>query len=261
MEILSLIPVAYSKFIVYVLIFTRIAALLCTFVLFKRDLITSRIIISLATILSFYVLMFYTGKQINYDVFSLQMLIQLLFQVLVGILGGLILNIVFDVFIAVGQLVSTQVGLGIASLIDQRFGYITSLTQFYIILCSLLFLFMNGHLYAIHAVLTSFDTLPIYEELIPQHLINNILNYAGVIFSGSLILSINVVMILMLTNIALAIMTKFAPQFNLFTIGINMELIIGLICIYITLTILINNGSILIQDNLDLLRKLFTKTS
>lgn len=261
MDVLALVPVIYSKFILYVLIFTRISTLLSTFILLKRDNMTARIIIALSSVLAFYSLMFYQGRQVNYDVFSINMLIQLLFQALIGFLAGIILNIVFDVFVAVGQIVSSQIGLGIASLIDQRFGYITSLTQFYVILCSLMFLFMNGHLYAINAVLSSFDALPVYQEIIPKHLMMNILNYAGVIFSGSMLLSINIVMIILLTNIALAVMTKFAPQFNLFTIGINLELIIGLICVYVTLNILINSGSTLIQNNLDLLSNAFTKMS
>ncbi len=74
----------------------------------------------------------------NYDVFSFQMLLFVATQFFIGFVSGFIINIVFDVFLALGQVISLQIGLSMASLIDPRFGSITSLTQFYM-LTSILF--------------------------------------------------------------------------------------------------------------------------
>jgi|SRR5579885_162758 flagellar biosynthetic protein FliR len=248
MDIVKLLPVIYEKFILFTLIFTRIAALLSTFVLFRRELITSRLVISLSIILSLYVLLAYAGKSIVYDVFSIDLLIQMLFQSFIGLVTGLILNLLFEVFVSAGQIISTQIGFSTASLIDPRFGYITSLTHFYMIVSTLLFLILNGHLFAIKAIVDSFNVLPLYKEIIPANLLIDVLNYAGVIFSGAIMLSITIITVLLLTNIALAIMTKFAPQFNLFSIGINMQSIIGLICIYVTFNLYMDNSGNLIRD-------------
>lgn len=251
MEIIQLIPQIYEKFAMYVLIFTRIAAMLTTFVLLRRDLITGRVIIALSSILSIYVLLLYPSAQITYDVFSLQSLIHMLFQALLGLVAGIILNIIFNVFIGVGQIISTQIGLGMASLIDPRFGYITSLTHFYMITTTLLFLYLNGHLFAIKSIVDSFSIMPVNYEAMPSDLLHSVLIYAGIIFKGSVMLSITIVVVLLLTNIALAIMTKFAPQFNLFSIGINMELVLGLFCIYITYHLFVDSSMTLIRECLN----------
>lgn len=232
--------------------------MLSTFVLFRRELITSRMVISLAFVLSLYVILAYTGRPLDYDVLSLGMLVQMLFQSFIGLISGLILNLVFEVFVSAGQVISTQIGLSMASLIDQRFGYITSLTHFYIMVSTLLFLFLNGHLFAIKAIIDSFTVLPVYQEIIPVNTLEAIFSYAGVIFSGGILLSITIIIVLLLTNIALAVMTKFAPQFNLFSIGINMQLIIGLICIYITFSLFLDNSGNLIRDNLGFLQRSIT---
>lgn len=259
MEIIKLLPGLYEHFISFVLIFTRISALLTTFVLFRRELITSRLIISLSAILSLYVLMTYGNNERYLDLFSLQMLFQEIFQVLIGFLAGFILNIVFEIFVVVGQIVSTQIGLSMASLIDQRFGYITSLTHFYVILGTLIFLFLNGHLLAIKMILDSFSVLPLYQGGLQGNILLGIASYSGVMFSGSLMLCITIVIVLMTTNIAIAVMSKFAPQFNLFTIGINIQLLIGLICIYLTFTLVVNREIYFINDGLDFLQHIFAK--
>jgi flagellar biosynthesis protein FliR len=251
MDIIQLIPQVYEKFALYVLIFTRISAMLTTFVLLKRDLITGRIIIALSSILSIYVFLLYPPMQITYDMFSLQWLIHILFQALLGLVSGIILNIIFDVFVGVGQVISTQIGLGMASLIDPRFGYITSLTHFYMITTTLLFLYLNGHLFAIKTILDSFTVMPVNYAAIPSDLLHSVLIYAGIIFKGSVMLSITLVIVLLLTNITLAIMTKFAPQFNLFSIGINMELVLGLFCIYITYQLFVDHSMNLINECLN----------
>lgn len=259
MEIVSYIPQIYAEFSVFILILTRISTMLSMLVIFRRETITTRIVIALSTVLSLYVMLLYPEKTLNYDIFSIQMLVEAFLQAFIGFLSALIINIVFEIFVSVGQIISSQIGLSMASLIDQRFGYITSLTHFYVITATLIFLYLNGHLFAITTIVNSFNVLPINIAFNPSHLMMGIVNYASVIFSGAIMLSITIVIVLLLTNIAIAGMTKFAPQFNLFSIGINMELIIGLICIYLTFNLFATSGSNVIRDSIAFLQHAFTR--
>lgn len=221
MDIIQLIPLVYNKFILFVLIFTRISALLTFFVLFRRDLITGRIIISLASILSLYILLLYPNMSVQYGLFSISMLVQIFIQAVIGLISGLFLNVIFEVFVVAGQVISTQAGLSVASLIDQRFGFITSLTHFYIITVTLLFLLLNGHLFVIKTLADSFSVMPVDQIFLPSHMMAQVLSYSSILFSGAVTLSITIVIVLLMTNIALAVMTKFAPQFNLFFLSVS----------------------------------------
>lgn len=257
MDILQLLPSVYGKFALFALIFIRIIALLTTFALFRRELITARIMVSLATILSFYVLLWNYPEKLNFELFSMQMLLHGLFQFFIGFCAGFVLNIILEIFIALGQVISMQVGLGMASLIDPRFGYITSLSHFYLILGTLTFLYLNGHLFAIQMVMESFMYIPLQQASFDMHLLGKIANYSGVMFSGSIMLALTIIIVLLTTNIALAVMSKFAPQFNLFTIGINLQLIIGLIYINLIFSLTTDGGIHIINECLTFFKQLW----
>jgi flagellar biosynthetic protein FliR len=251
LNVLSLIPYIYEKFIVFILIFSRIASLLGTFILFRQDIVNRKVLTSLTGVLSLYVLLFYYHSNITYDFLSIQMVIHVVFQVFLGFVAGLILNIVFEVFSSVGQLISTQIGLGMASMFDPRMGSITTLTHFYTFSIALIFLLMNGHLFVIQTIIETFTTIPLTEQLLPTHLMKKIFDYSSVIFSGAVLLSITIITAILITNFALAILTKFAPQFNIFSIGINLSLIIGLICVYVTFNLFVGKAEEFLSQALE----------
>lgn len=254
MEIYNLIPFVYERFMMFVLVFTRISTLFTTFILFRADIVNPRTLVVLAAILSIYVMLLDQSTPITYDVMSLKMFIQTLFQVLIGFLSGLILNIVFEIFSALGQIISMQIGLSMASMIDPRLGSITQLTHFYTFSVFLIFFLMNGHLYVIQTILDSFTFLPIGESIMPRDLIKEILRYSSIIFSQSVLLSITIIIAIMIVNLALALMSKLAPQFNVFSVGVNMMLIMGLICVYYLFDIFVDKTNVIFDEGLAFLR-------
>lgn len=250
MNTINFIPVIYEKLSIFILVSSRISALFFAFVLFRRDFVSSKIIIALVSILTFYVMMLHQDFAISKSVISFSIIPQIAFQFLIGFMAGLILNIVFEVAVCFGQIVSTQTGLSMASLIDPSFGNITSLTQFYTYLTIMIFLSLNGHLLMIKVIINSFSVISINENFIPLHLISTILDYSGVIFSGAVKLSFAVIISILLCNLALGVMVRFAPQFNFYSIGVNITLIFGLIFLYLMFYIFTNKISIVIDNGI-----------
>jgi flagellar biosynthetic protein FliR len=257
MDIVSLVPVVFERLVIFILIFSRIVTLFSTFIVFSRHYVNPRIIISLTTILSIYVVCLDT-KYPKYELFSIPMMVQLFFQIFVGFTAGFILNVILEIFTAVGQIISTQIGFSMITLIDPRFGTITPLTLFYSYVGILIFLFLNGHLVAIKFILDTFQVLPLNASMIPKDTIISVLKYSNVIFQASILLSMTIITCILLTNLTMAIMTRFAPQFNIFSIGINITIIFGLLVIYLTFLLLVNKGSEFIQQGLYFLQHIFT---
>lgn len=258
---MQLIPFIYERLLFFILVFTRISALFSTFVMFRRELVNARVILSLTAGLSFYVLLLDKNNVIHVELFSLPMMIAIFFQFFLGFIAGLILNIAFEIITAMGQIYSMQTGLSMASMFDSKMGNITSLTHFYSYSIMLIFLMMNGHLLLIKIMLDSFTTIPVMVAWMPTQLISGVLAYSSVIFSGAIILSITIIIAIMLTNIAMALMSKFAPQFNLFSIGINLMLVLGLLCAYTTFDLFVDKGSHFLQDALIRVKTVLTKAS
>ncbi|MHB1948802.1 MAG: flagellar biosynthetic protein FliR [Gammaproteobacteria bacterium] len=249
MNILNLIPNVTDKFIPYILVLTRISGLFSTFIVFQRKFINHRILIALSSIIAFYVVVSHQ-YQFSSDNFTGTIGVELLFQFFVGFLGGLVLNIVFEMFSAFGQIVSQEIGLNMASMIDPRLGHITALTHFYSYFVTLVFLLLNGHLFVIKIIFDSFNVMPINSLTFPQHLLIDILNYSNIIFSGAIMLSMTIIVTIFLVNFTLATMSKFAPQFNVFTVGVNITLIVGLICILLTTNSFTNQVMIILKTGL-----------
>lgn len=261
MEILNLIPLIYSKLAAFILIFTRISALFTTFVLFRSSIVSSRIIIALSTVLSVYILLSTNYHLTDKNIFSINSFTSILFQFLIGFITGLILNIAFEIFSAVGQVISSQIGLSMASLIDPMLGNLTTLTQFYMFSIMIIFLMMDGHISVITFMLDSFNVFPVDHYFLPKNLINDVLTYSGVIFTASIQLSITIVIAILLTNLSMSVMAKFAPQFNIFSMGVGLTIIVGLIYLYLTFGFFADKAGYFIEQSIRLLHKELVMTS
>jgi flagellar biosynthetic protein FliR len=256
MEALGYLDVIYQNIINYILVYTRIISLFYGFTILRKQMVTSKILLSLTAVLSFYVLIILKLPKFNVEMVSISFFLHSIVQVLLGIFGAIILNVVFEIFTGIGQLISTQIGLAAASLFDPKFGMITSLTNFYILSATMLFFMMNGHLALFKIIITSFDYVPVSVTIF-NFKGNIIFNYASIIFRGAVLICITLIAAIMMTNICLAVMSKFAPQFNLFSVGLNMSLMIGLICIYLTFDSVISHGNDYITNGLLLLRQYY----
>ncbi len=237
----------YPLIINYMLITTRISTFIFTFNVFRKGMASVKALVALAFIMSFYVIMLYDHSSIKIDVLSLHYFMATITQIVIGFCGGLILNIAVEIFTAVGQLVSTQVGLSAASLFDPKFGMITSLTTFYIITFIVIFLSMNGHLIMLQAIVNSFKVLPV-SVLVTNFHGEAIAKFSSIIFEGSLLISLTIVSAILMTNLSLAIMSKFAPQFNLFSVGLNMSILIGLVCVYLSFELMVDKSHDYVGD-------------
>ncbi len=251
METISVLDNVYNYILSFTLIYMRVFSMIYTISIFRKEMATIRVTASLAFLISLYPLLLYPHSDVGMQSLSLAFMLKSLTQTLIGFCTGMIINILLDIFVAAGQIISMQIGLSTASLFDPRFGMVTSLTQFYLITATVLFLGLNGHLIVLSMIVNSFQVIPAELSLQQLHL-DELIKYSNVIYTGSVTLSITIISATLIVNICLAIISKFAPQFNLFSVGLNMTLLIGLGCIMLTYQIIINNGDKYIEHALSL---------
>jgi flagellar biosynthesis protein FliR len=171
----------------------------------------------------------------HFEIFSFQGLLILVQQLIIGLAIGFSMRLVFSAVEIAGQLVGMSMGLGFASFYDpQSQGQSTAVNQFLVLLSMLIFLSLDGHLLIVTAVANSFVTMPI---AIGGSGINplKIAMWGGGIFNSGLMLALPAVTALLITNMALGILTKTAPQLNLFGIGFPITLSIGFVVLALSL--------------------------
>ena len=155
-------------------------------------------------------------------------------QVLIGIAMGFLMTMGFSVIIMAGENVAFKMGLGFATMANPQSGVsVPIVSQFLLIIATLLFLSLGGHLILLEILAQSFKTLPIGAIGLTREHFWLILEWGTEMFAGAVILSIPAIMILTMINLALGIMTRAAPTLNIFSVGFPLTLLSGLVIILV----------------------------
>lgn len=151
----------------------------------------------------------------------------MILQIIIGVAMGFTMRLIFSAVEMAGELAGLQMGLGFASFYDPvNATHSPIVAQWMGMIAALAFLAMNGHLYMLSALAESFRTLPI-GSMMPAKSLLGVASWGGSIFAFALQISLPVLAALLITNIALGILTRAAPQLNLFAIGFPLTLAIG----------------------------------
>jgi flagellar biosynthetic protein FliR len=149
-------------------------------------------------------------------------------QLLIGFAMGFSLRLVFSAIDLAGNMIATQMGLGFATLYDpQNTGQTPVLSEFIGLLALLVFMAINGHLMVIATLMQSFTAIPISANALGSASWLNLANAGVVVFSSGLLLSLPIVAALLITNVALGVLSRAAPQLNLFAVGFPVTLALG----------------------------------
>ncbi len=191
------------------------------------------------------------------DVFSPLSFMIIVQQVLIGVVMGFAVQLAFSAVITGGQIVAMQMGLGFSLMVDPQNGtQAPVLSQFYVLFAILLYLAFNGHLVLIQVLLDSFTLIPIGPDGLQIGEFRRLANWGGQVFAGGLGIALPAIASLLVVNIAFGVMTRAAPQLNIFAIGFPITMILGFTLILITLPGVMPRIGTLFNGVYDLLRQL-----
>jgi flagellar biosynthetic protein FliR len=151
---------------------------------------------------------------------------------LIGVAMGFALQVVFDALGLAGQLLANSMGLSFAFNVDPLRGSSTAaLGQLYIILATLTFLALGGHLALIELLVASLHTLPVGTTGLGAEGLWSLVNWGGTLFSGAITIALPGVTALMIVNLAFGVVSRAAPSLNLFAVGFPISLVVGLLVV------------------------------
>lgn len=173
-------------------------------------------------------------------------------QLIVGLSMGFAMRVVFAGVEMAGTIAGMTMGLSFATFFDpQSRGQSTAISQFLVLVATMAFLALNGHLILLSALADSFTTLPISSAPLGGFGFQQMALWGGRIFSAGVQLSLPIVAALLIINIALGILTRSAPQLNLFGIGFPITLAAGFLVVGLTLPYLATPIQHLFQEGLE----------
>jgi flagellar biosynthetic protein FliR len=161
------------------------------------------------------------------SIFSAAGMLAAVLELLIGVSIGMVVQLTFEALVFAGQSISLTMGLGFATLVDpQRGAQVPVLGQMFMIFGTLIYLSINGHLMLLGALAESFHTLPIGAHIGQDFLLSVVL-WGARVFDTGLLIALPAVIALVIVNLALGVVTRAAPQLNLFGIGFTIALLSG----------------------------------
>ncbi len=172
--------------------------------------------------------------------FSGDGLLVLVQQMLIGFALGFAMRLVFAAVELAGELAALSMGLSFSTFFDPLSqSQASSISQFFGWLALMVFIASNLHLALLATLAKSFIALPISAAPIGTGPFRLLASYGGQVFSLGLQLAFPIIAALMVTNLALGILNKAAPQLNLFGIGFPVTLGAGFLMISVVLPYLV----------------------
>ncbi|KFZ36890.1 flagellar biosynthesis protein FliR [Shewanella mangrovi] len=170
------------------------------------------------------------------DLLSVESTFITLQQVLIGVTMGFVSLMLMQIFVLTGQIIGMQTSLGFASMVDPSSGQQTPVVgNFFLVLTTLIFLSVDGHLVMVRMLIASFDSIPVSTSGLDIGTYRKIAEWVGYMFGAALTMSLSSIIALLVINLSFGVMTRAAPQLNIFAIGFPVTMIGGLIILWLTL--------------------------
>jgi flagellar biosynthetic protein FliR len=176
-------------------------------------------------------------------------------QVLIGLGMGFVMQLFFQVFVFGAQMIAMQMALGLASMVDPANGIsVTVLAQYFLLLLTLVFVATNGHIVMFEVMLESFRYLPVGADWDASAAGMDVARGASWMFLSGLLLALPAVTALLVVNLAFGVMTRAAPQLNVFSLGFPVSLVFGLFIVWLGLRGFLPQYDLLSQQAFAMLR-------
>ena len=219
----------------YLLPLFRIAALFMVVPVISSRIVPARVRLVLALVVTLLVVPLLPAVPAT-QALSFKLILTVVQEIAIGVTIGFVFQIAFQVFVLSGQFMAMKMGLGFASMNDPTNGVQTTvLSQFFLMLVTLIFVTIDGHLILIQMLVQSFNTLPPGGSQLDADIYFQIASLGSWMFLSALVFALPVLTSLLFVNIAFGVMSRAAPQLNIFAVGFPFTLISGLFLVYLGL--------------------------
>ena len=222
-----------QKFELFLLLLARCSAVFIASPVFGRRNIPAAFKIGLSLFIS--IILLNVVKETPVLTGSLlQLAVWIAKEVMVGLVIGLVTYIVFTALYFAGEIIDMKIGFGIVNVLDpQSNTQVPIMGNFLYIFTLILFITMDGHLMLISALARSYDIVPAGGVRITA---STVTGFASVLKSTFIIgvkISAPVVAAVLLTDVALGILSRTMPQMNVFMVGMPIKILLGMFMLMI----------------------------
>lgn len=230
--------VLLNRFEIFILILMRMASFIYVAPFFNTANTPRRTKVGLAFFLSVLVFSLYPDMTVEYSgVFDFCIIV--LKEVIVGILLGAVTSFCVQIIMFAGKIIDMDTGLSMAQIYDPTTKMQTGIFgNFYYYILLLLLIVTGLHHYLIAAIFETYNAIPLGGMTVSPNIYNDIIGFMGDYFVIGFRIALPVFAATLILNCILAILARVAPQMNMFVVGMQLKIFIGIFAIFITIAMM-----------------------
>lgn len=220
------------------IILVRVSSFVFIAPFFSHTSFPARVKVSFSILLT--VLLFYSMPVVELQYGTvLEYSIIIIKESVVGLLIGFSAYICSSIIHFSGKIIDMEIGLSMSQVFDPTTRIQTGLTgSLYSYLLMLFMIVSNMHIFLINALIDSYTLIPISGLKLGLSMYNTIIGFITDYFIIGFRIVLPVFAAILLLNCILGIMAKVAPQMNMFAVGMQLKVIVGLLVIFMTVSLL-----------------------
>lgn len=225
----------------YLLIFVRIAGVVSIAPFYGTKGVPTRVRIGLGLCIALLVASVTEYEPLEYTSL-IGFTVLLLKEALMGISIGLASNLCMTIINLAGMFIDREIGFTMVSEFDQTFNTnVTVSAEFYNYTVLLMMLCSNMHYFIISAICDSFQVVPVGGAVFDgESMYSLAITFMQQYFIIGFRIALPIFISITLCNVVLGVLARTAPQMNMFSIGIELKLILGLIVMMVMVYFLPN---------------------
>jgi flagellar biosynthetic protein FliR len=218
--------------------FARIGALLVAAPLFGARTVPVRVRVMLALLIAAAVFP-QVATPTGVEVMSAAGFILLAREIVIGFALGFLVQMLFGAVAMAGEIIAMSMGLAFASVVDPDRGVsVPVIGQYFVVMSTLLFLALNGHLALLALLIESFAVLPPGVEGLGAAGFAELAAWASRMFEAATMVALPAGTALLVAGVSMGLIARSAPQLNIFSVGFPLTLMLGIVALLFSLPLL-----------------------
>lgn len=225
----ALLSLYLGQFLIFVLVLTRVGALIATLPVLGSAGIPMQVRALLAVAIAALVTPLHWGASIPEPTNLIDLAVLVGREAVLGLALGAAITILLSGMQLAGQILSQMSGLSLAEVVNPTFDtQVPLFSQLLEMLALAIFFLLGGHRHVINALLGSFAWMPPGAGHLPEHLPDVLSTIAGHSFETGIRASAPVMVALLLAILIVALISRTLPQLNAIAIGLNFNALVVL---------------------------------
>ena len=238
----------------FLLVLVRVACFISIAPVFGHNSLNTRMKISIAFFVS---LILYQVVDVSLPVYSdvLGYSTLVVEEALVGLLLGFVAGLSMKALAIAGEFIDREIGFSMATTFDPNQGMVTITGELYDKIVCLVIMISNLHYYILSAAAQSFELVPVGRIVLnPDLIYTSLVQFIVQVFMIGFRIAMPVFLGATMLNVILGVLAKSSPQMNMFAIGMQLKVFVGLFLLAVCIMFVPNIANYIMERMRDIIQ-------